>query len=186
MSTAVTFEETLARGRLGERLVVDFLKREGCGVIPSYEYSGPDGDKAPRLMVHGAPGFIVPDIDVCKAGQRFWVEVKTYRGPATNKRRECLVHAIPRRLVEHYRAVQELTGTPVVVLVLEVCSGALLTRRLDHPGTWPCECRPCERGSPWSCYAEIRRGIYWRRDSMALRHSFSDAEMAEIRERWRS
>ena len=53
----------------------DQLQARGWHVIPSYDYSGEDGCKAPRMQ--GVDSwFTLPDLDIARNGKRFWVEVK--------------------------------------------------------------------------------------------------------------
>ncbi|MFN7134036.1 MAG: hypothetical protein ACK4N5_18305 [Myxococcales bacterium] len=179
------FESRLELGRLGERLVVEFLKSRRSGVVPSYDYTGSDGNKAPRLQF-ATFGLIVPDLDVCREGTRQWLEVKTYAGPAWNRRRKTLVHAIPARLFADYVAVEKQSGSPVWIAVLELSSGELLVVRLaalDEPQSWGCECRACSGQEIGSCFAPMKRGRYWRRDAMKLLHTFTDAELQPLRSR---
>jgi hypothetical protein len=37
------------KGRTGERMIASLLQRDGWFILPSYDYSGEDGDKPPRL-----------------------------------------------------------------------------------------------------------------------------------------
>src|SRR5690606_40649353 len=69
-------KEEFRRGRNGERLVAELLQSRGWYVIPSYDYSGEDGDKPPRLQ-GAVDAFPLPDLDVARDGQRRWAEVKT-------------------------------------------------------------------------------------------------------------
>jgi len=52
--TAIRFKDTplYQKGHEGELIVSGELKRRGWFVIPSYDYSGKDDDKAPRM--HGS------------------------------------------------------------------------------------------------------------------------------------
>jgi hypothetical protein len=38
------------KGRSGEQKIAEVLRRRGWYIIPSYDYSGEDGNKAPRLQ----------------------------------------------------------------------------------------------------------------------------------------
>src|SRR5690606_34450197 len=78
MRSAVAFRETaeFQRGRTGERLVAELLQSRGWYVIPSYDYSGEDGDKPPRLQGL-REAFPVPDLAIARDGIRSWAGVKT-------------------------------------------------------------------------------------------------------------
>jgi hypothetical protein len=175
------FHEAVEFGRLGECFVVAWLQTRGYGVIPSYEYTGKNGEKAPRLLFQNA-ALTIPDLDVCKAGARSWLEIKTYHGPAVNTRRGALVHGIPSRLARDYSAVEKETGTPVFIVVLELDVGALLASRLATlTPMWPCTCAYCEQRGPGPCQSPIKEGVYWPRAAMQRLHRFSDSDLKDIR-----
>ena len=116
------------RGRNGELRVAEILQRKGWSVIPSYDYSGSEGDMAPRLqgLTRGYP---VPDLDVSREGQRLWVEVKTKARPDWTRKTQRLEHGIPLRHYEAYCEVERITGTPVWLCVIEESSGDVLKAR---------------------------------------------------------
>ena len=119
------------RGRNGELRVAEILQRKGWSVIPSYDYSGSEGDMAPRLqgLTRGYP---VPDLDVSREGQRLWVEVKTKARPDWTRKTQRLEHGIPLRHYEAYCEVERITGTPVWLCVIEESSGDVLVARLTE------------------------------------------------------
>jgi hypothetical protein len=181
------FEAQLEIGRLGERLVEVFLKRSGEGVIPSYDYSGKDGQKAPRLQLLDR-SLAIPDLDRAIRGWRRWGEVKTYRSPVPNRRRGgLLVHGFENRLFRQYLKVCELTGTTCQVLVLEYESGWLLGIELEEIEScgFDCECGGCVSVPQAWCRAPdskgFERGRYWPRNAMKPIHRFTDAELDPIR-----
>jgi hypothetical protein len=129
------FRETAEyqRGRRGELIVAGWLKRRDCHVIPSYDYAGENGDKAPKLQGLWT-GYPVPDLDVCRNGNRFWVEVKTKKEPTLTWKTGSLDHGIDYRLVEHYRTVQLISGCPCWIFIYEELSCWLIAQRLDTLG----------------------------------------------------
>ena len=129
-STSLRETETWRRGRSGERLVARLLREKGWYVIPSYDYSGEDGDKAPKLEGrHDA--FPVPDLDVSKRGLRYWAEVKTKAAATYTRATRRLEHGIPLRHYQAYRKVPEITGCDVWLFVYEEDTGEVLCGRLD-------------------------------------------------------
>jgi hypothetical protein len=178
------FQRSLERGRLGELLTVSWLQSRGCGVVPCYDFCGSNGEKAPRLQFKDN-GLVIPDLDVCSNGKRWWLEVKTYRAPAWNARNRCLVHGITSRLRKQYDLVSVATGTDVLIAVLEVESGVLLAAQLGLLEDWPCMCAGCRAGKECTIgWRGIKAGSYWPRASMAERVRFDDAQMAPIRSAW--
>jgi hypothetical protein len=125
------FRETdeFQRGRAGERIVADWLKRRGCYLIPSYDYAGENGDKAPKLQGTWC-GYPVPDLDCARNGDRFWVEVKTKGEPAFWRKTGELRHGIELRLLESYQSVELITGTPCWLFIYEESSRWLLAQLL--------------------------------------------------------
>lgn len=99
-------------------------------MIPSYDYSGEDGNKAPKL--HGAfTSFVIPDLDVAKDGRRIWIEVKTKTDATYTRITGRMEHGIPLRHFESYKQVEEITGCPVYLVVYEVKSGEVLIGKLS-------------------------------------------------------
>ncbi len=122
--------EKFQRGRSGELTAARYFQGRGWFVIPSYDFAGEDGDKAPKMQ--GArDGFVIPDLDICKDGLRIWVEVKTKASPTLHRKSGIYEHGIPLRHYNHYRRVQSETGCAVWLVVLEEFSGALIGQRLD-------------------------------------------------------
>jgi len=144
--------EEFRRGRVAEQLVAGWLKRRDCFIIPSYDYAGENGDKPPRLqgLWHGYP---VPDLDVCKKGDRFWVEVKSKKSAVEWQKTGELRHGVELRLLEHYRLVTTISGSPCWLFIYEENTSWLLSQALHVLG------RPVSTGND-------RRGktiAFWNR-----------------------
>lgn len=117
------------KGRSGEVVVAEFLKSQGYWVVPSYDYSGEDGNKAPRMS--GVAGFLViPDLDVCKNGTRFWCEVKTKDKATLHKKTGVYEHGISSRHYRDYLRVERQSGCQVVLFIVEQNTGEILSRKL--------------------------------------------------------
>src|SRR5690606_14799396 len=130
VGTAFRETEEFRRGRNGERLVAELLQSRGWYVIPSYDYSGEDGDKPPRLQGL-SEAFPVPDLDIARDGQRRWAEVKTKAAATYTRLTGRLEHGIPKRHYWAYRRVQEITGCEVWLFIYEEQTGDVLCARLD-------------------------------------------------------
>lgn len=119
------------QGRTGERAVADWLQQRGWYVVPSYDYSGEDGTKAPRLQ--GArDGFVVPDLDVSKNGKRLWAEVKTKTAATYTLVMRRHEHGIPLRHYRAYQRVQRITGCDVWLFIVEQQAQTLLAGSIDR------------------------------------------------------
>lgn len=116
MSTVFTERPEFKLGRAGELLVSSWLQERGWFIIPSYDYSGDERDKAPKLRgLRNA--FPVPDLDVCRDGERCWVEVKTKTSARMFYKTGQYQHG-----VEHYAdylRVQKETGNRAWLAILE-------------------------------------------------------------------
>lgn len=119
-------------GTSGERLVANWLKNNGVYVIPSYDYTGDDRDKAPRLQGL-VRSYVIPDLDTAKSGVRRWVEVKT-KSAATQSYRYygTFDHGIEERLLLNYQTVQEITGTEAWVCIYEHEAAKVLLAPVDY------------------------------------------------------
>lgn len=122
--------EKFQRGHNGELTAARYFQGRGWFVIPSYDYSGDDGNKAPKMQGL-RDGFVIPDLDICKDGLRVWVEVKTKAEPTLHRKSGTYEHGIPLRHYNHYRRVQAETGCDVWLVVFEEGAGFLLGRKLD-------------------------------------------------------
>lgn len=121
------------RGRAGEITVAGWLKARGWFVVPSYDYNGQDGKKAPRLQGL-VSGYAIPDLDIARQGKRIWVEVKVKAGPTYHRITGVFEHGISARLHDHYQQVEGITGTPVWLFVLEEDAQLLIAQALAELG----------------------------------------------------
>lgn len=118
-------------GNSGERLVANWLKNNDVYVIPSYDYSGDDGAKAPRLQGL-VRSYVIPDLDTAKSGVRRWVEVKTKSRPDLSRVTNTWDHGIEERLLLNYQTVQEITGTEAWVCIYEHEACKVLLAPVDY------------------------------------------------------
>jgi len=121
------------RGRAAEQRVSAWLQEQGWYVIPSYDYAGEDGDKAPKLQGYRV-GHPVPDLDTAKEGKRRWVEVKSKTSANHRYTTDTYEHGIDLPLFQHYQTVQAITGTPVWLAIYEEDTGFLIGNAIDALG----------------------------------------------------
>lgn len=160
-------------GRSGEQRVSTWLKQRGWYVIPSYDYAGEGGDKAPRLQgIEEA--FPVPDLDVCRGprarfgAERRWVEVKTKEAASFTRKTGRYEHGIEH--YDDYMRVATLTGTEAWLAVHETTSihthelygvaGALLIQSFANLG-------PPRRSRIYG-WNTAKPMAYWPRESFWL------------------
>jgi hypothetical protein len=149
------------RGAAREKLVAAWLQERGWHVIPSYDYAGSDGEKAPKLQGF-REGHPVPDLDVARGGVRKWVEVKSKSYSPFWGKGQCHVHGIDLPLLQHYQTVEQITGTDCWIAIYEEDTGSLLCQSLSELG------KPMSTGTD----GRGKRIAYWRRDSFLLLHAF--------------
>lgn len=114
----------------GEQVIKNLLIQNGWLIIPSYAYTGPGDDKAPRMEGMNTY-YIIPDLDICKLGTRRWIEVKTKEAADFTRITQRLEHGIPLRHYYHYFEVQKATGCPVWLFVYEQKAGVILYASLN-------------------------------------------------------
>ena len=153
------------RGRSGEKAIAGFLKSRGCFIVPSYDYSGEDGNKAPKMEGEHF-SFVIPDLDVANGGKRFWAEVKTKWEATLHRKSQTWEHGISLRHYRHYQRVEQETGAPVWLFVFEERSGEILAAKLSCLG-------------PPRIYDGGKMGrdgmAFWPRDQFKLLHKLEAA-----------
>ena len=135
LSHTIPFRERdeFKRGRTAEQLVAQWLTEQGWYVIPSYDYGGTNGDKAPSL-IGLLNSYAVPDLDISRAGVRRWVEVKLKAGADWTHITQQFEHGIHYRLLEHYRNVELITGSECWLAIYEENSSWLIGQSLAKLG----------------------------------------------------
>jgi hypothetical protein len=175
-----SFDEWKAYGQLGEQMIGGLYRQRGWFVQPSFLYQPYNG--------HG-PAFsgsehdvLVADLDVAKAGQRKWVEVKSLWESPYYGLVSANTHGVSDRCWKHYCKLEEQTGSQVTLAILEVSTGHLLERELAYlrQVAIACGCRGC-RGKD-ICTATQGKLVYFKRNEFWHTHSFQDDEMAAIRQ----
>lgn len=102
-------------------------------IIPSYDYSGPDGDRAPKIQ--GAhDGIVLPDLGIAQAGNMKWAEVKAKGRPTFTRKTGTYDHGIGYRKWCHYIRIQKETGVHVWLFIIEEDTQRLLAESLDVLG----------------------------------------------------
>lgn len=117
------------QGKSGEKLLAQLFKERGWYVIPSYDYVSED-EKAPQMQGL-LKGLIIPDLDICRDGERRWIEVKTYSEPSFYKKKQEWQHGIKKRHWDSYREVERISGTPVWIYIYQLSDGRVYAQ-LQH------------------------------------------------------
>jgi hypothetical protein len=125
--------DAMAKGRLGERKVMKRLQAAGCLVVPTADYTGPHGDRAPLAKGHGW-AVVIPDLDVSKGGHRAWCEVKWKLEPSYCRTLQRYEHGIDLTNYREYLKMQKASGTPVVLAIVESATDTILYQSLQALG----------------------------------------------------
>lgn len=173
-----SFDNALDFGDRCQRLVEAYLHSINYLTIPSYDFTGSDGDNAPKLK-GSCSSYVLPDLDCCRDGERRWVEVKGKEQAVFNRTFQALVHGIEKRHYDDYLAIERLTNTTVWLMILEIDTGHLLTRELSRLSTYPCLCRGCRSGM--RCRAQREPLIYFLRDDFTRIHTFERSDLDALR-----
>lgn len=130
MGGGFTQTASFRRGREGEAAVARYLQKQGWFIVWTCDFSAGD-TKAPELEGE-SDRYVLPDLCCYRGGERMWAEVKTRQESTIHKASRRVEHGFSFRHYQHYKRIEEITGTPVVVFVFEVDSGQLLFRRLRN------------------------------------------------------
>lgn len=141
--------------------MVRWLQMRGWYVIPSYDYSGEGGAKAPKLQGLKA-AFPVPDLDVCRFGVRRWVEVKTKEAADFTYKTGRFEHGIEH--FDDYVRVAEETGTGAWLAIYELSTKALLLQSF------------AKLGAPRRSVMNGRRMAFWPRDAFDMAATIDDTD----------
>ena len=129
--TAFHESPAFLRGREGELRVAALLQSRGWFILPSCDYSGPAGDRAPKI--HGIQeGIVLPDLQIAKKGMLLLAEVKAKKEPTFTILTGTYDHGISRRLCRQYLRCQEEMGAHVWLFILEEKSQMLLFQSIDE------------------------------------------------------
>jgi hypothetical protein len=131
--TSLRDSDEFRRGRSGERVIAELLKRRGWFIVPAYDFAGEEGEKVPKMEGLTA-AFILPDLDISKGGDRRWAEVKTKTAATLHRRSGVSEHGIAIRHLQHYRSVESETGCEVWIFIVEENTRLALCARLKDLG----------------------------------------------------
>lgn len=162
--TDIRLSEEFIRGAAAEQRVAAWLQVRGWHVIPSYDYAGSNGDKAPKLQGF-REGHPVPDLDVARNGIRKWIEVKSKAYSPWWGKGRYHVHGVNLALLQHYQTVEKITGTECWIAIYEEDTRRLLCQSLRKLGA------PDSIGT-----VRGTRVANWNRDKFVHLHTFDRDE----------
>lgn len=110
------FDETLARGRVGEGAISRWLQGRGHSVFPAYEIEKHSG-KGPQLFA-ASGDLVLPDLLAFRAGSVIWFEAKHKTRFAWHRNSQNWTTGIDLRHYDEYQQVAIRTGLPVWLLFL--------------------------------------------------------------------
>lgn len=129
------FQQELARGRTYEVAVSRWLQDCGYYTLPVFDFTGLGREFAPHIDGIRADGtlerLIVPDVLACKDGVWTWFEVKLKNRADLHRASNTLVTGLPLRNWDHYRAVQKVTLTSVLIIFIHLSEGEVLAGNIN-------------------------------------------------------
>jgi hypothetical protein len=91
----------------------------GYYVLPTYDFSGKDDNKAPKILSpESVADLVAPDLMVWGRGETRFLEVKYKTKADTYRKTNTLTTGINRRLWRHYRDVERLLKVPIWILFI--------------------------------------------------------------------
>lgn len=126
-----TFEAKVLEARRYEKaLATWFQRRFGAYVLPTYDYSGLQENKAPKLMSASA-GLVIPDLLLCRNGKTTWAECKWKTNADLHRKTGHFVTGINARHFSHYKQVKNISGCDVVIMFLHILEGEMRGDEID-------------------------------------------------------
>ena len=125
------FQNNLAEARKYEIALSKWLQKKfGFYVLPTYDYSGLQKNKAPKLsgMMNS---FVIPDLLCFKPERKVWVECKWKSKAELYRKNNVYVTGIESRLFKQYQQVGKLSGIEVKIMFLHVAESEIRGNDLD-------------------------------------------------------
>lgn len=120
------------RSKVFEVAFSNWLRRtRGYFVLPTYDFSGSNGDKAPRLM--GAhEHLVIPDLLATHPDKgNSWYEVKLKENADLYRKTNTLVTGCALRHYRDYQRVKALTKAPVYLVFIHEKENTVVTGEID-------------------------------------------------------
>lgn len=112
----MTFQQSLAVGKVGESRIAKWFIGRGFSVLPVYEIELHHG-KGPRLFAPQGQ-IIAPDMVVFRANNCFWIEAKHKTAFTLYRKTNTFQTGIDKRHYEDYLKIDDYSPWPVWLLFL--------------------------------------------------------------------
>ena len=112
-----TFKRQLAKGKVGESSISQWLRGRGFNVLPIYEIEMDQG-KGPALFSADGGEIIAPDILAFKGDKFIWVEAKHKTAFSWHRNTNRFVTGIDLRHYMEYQKINMLVNFPVWLMFL--------------------------------------------------------------------
>ena len=158
-------------GDIAQRRWCAHLADRGALVLPTHELEdNAPGTKAPMLLA-GESLMVAPDALVFYPGGAMWYEIKAKSRPDKYRIKNRWEHGIDYANAMEYRAVQDRSGLPVVIVLYEerpeqIWLRISLNEALsigDHRPDWP-----GGKAKPWDRGRDGQGGLLWDRAAMHI------------------
>lgn len=120
------------KGKDAEELVATWLMIRGFLILPVYDYSGIQDNKAPKFQaIQTKLSLVTPDLLCAKDGALKWVEVKWKTSTTLYRKKREVRTGLPRKHWEHYKKVQAVSGVPVWLLFVQEAENQIVGGHID-------------------------------------------------------
>jgi len=114
---AMSFEDRLEHARRVEQDVAAWLMRRNWLVLPVYDYSGQQDDKAPKLQAaRRRDSLVAPDLLAARGGAHLWFEVKWKAAATLHRKTDTLETGLNLRHWRDYVAIKRESGADVWIV----------------------------------------------------------------------
>lgn len=124
------FLDAVARARVIERMVSEWLQARGWLILPVYDYSGLAENKAPKLLSKKL-SLVTPDLLGARNGESRWVEVKWKSRADFTRMSQRMETGVDARLWNNYLLVQKETGIPVWIAFVHELENEIRAEHID-------------------------------------------------------
>lgn len=121
--------EEYKRGNAAEIHVEALLQKQGWHTVPIHQL--PAGHYAGPQIRGNVCGHVLPDLFIANHAQSLWVEVKLKESATYTRRTQRLEHGIPHRHFMDYVAIEQISGIPVMLFVIEEDTDMILWQLLN-------------------------------------------------------
>jgi len=125
--------ESYYKGRWGEIILIGMFLVDRWSIVVTADYSGPGGAHAP-LMHQLEANIVIADLDISKFGVRMWCDAKVKSSFFRWRKTGRVQTGIDHRHYRQYLRLEQTTGIPVVLGMIDLTTGDVMCNTLAGLG----------------------------------------------------